>query len=134
MLEKLEIQWHVSKTKQITICLFVLIALQITSVVLAFRAIESIDWNLLSGTGTSYYGIAMRILFWGVLKLAFFISSIVGLQKRLLWGAVSAALIAAMQLFTLCFPISFLIGWYLLPDAVREQISIEVKPLFTKQI
>jgi hypothetical protein len=137
MLEKLDIQRQVTKTKQIAICLMVLLIARVFSLTMVMRGLGIAEKDLAAAGISyyvSYYSRMLGFAFFGCFGILLIIAAMVGIHRKMLWGAICAAIVAVLNLTTLFFPISFLIIWYLLPDSVREEIAQEIKPIFSKQI
>jgi hypothetical protein len=133
MLEKLDIQWQVTKTKQISICLLILLVVRVLGLATLLRSLGAVEEGF-TAVGMSYYAMIANAVFWACVGIALKITAMVGLHKKMLFGGICAAVVAVLNLATLFFPVSLFIIWYLLPDSVREEITQEIKPLFTKQI
>jgi len=132
MLEKLDIQWQVTKTKQISICLMILLIGRVIALTFVLRGLAMA--SSISNFSASYYATMLGFAFWGCLGISIVFAAMIGIHRKMLWGVICAAIAALMSLPTLLFPVSLFIAWYLLPDSVREEITQEIKPLFTKQI
>ncbi len=114
------------KMKRVTLALGALVALKV--VLLGYTL--SVFGNIgLSANMVSY----PLLLLEGLIAPALVSGAILGLVRGRPWGPYASAVIALFHLPTLCFPISLYIGWNLLPERWRGEISSEATALFASR-
>ena len=128
--------WKTSKVKNVIACVALLAAFKLVGLSIALKAILPARAELAEvlASGAPIWSSILEMLILALISFGFMIATIWALRKNRLWGLYAAALIAILYLPTILFPISFLIGWYLLPDEWRAWVKSDLLPLMKKEI